>query len=276
MKLTGLLLAMGALALLLVAQPASTARSDVTFTDPTGDAQGAAPDVTNVVVGNQRNTITLRVEVANQPALNPDSVLLVYFDTDRDPQSGAPNTLGAEYVFFLFVENGQLNYELGRWSNGDFVTTPSASVRGNYDRGLTLSIDRRELGNTEGFSFWVRGAQEVGSAIYIDDAPNDQGTYSYRLTGLAPSVMSMRVLLSPYPARAGRILTGRVVNVLLSTNQRVRPSSVRCSARIGSRSLGNGCRWRIPRNARGTVRVTFTATYRGSSRTTVFTVPIRR
>ena len=271
MKLRGLLVVIGTAALLLGAQPASTARADQTYNDPTGDAQSGGPDIGVVTATNVRTQIGLRVAIPNQPALAPGAIIFVAFDTDRNPATGGPDTLGADYVFAVSAEG----WAFGRWNGVEFANTASNTVRVSYQNGLTLAIDRSELGNTNAFNFWVRAQSQAPGPESIDDAPND-GTWAYQLQGTGATVTSMRVFFNPYPARAGRVLTARVVSVLLSTNQRVRPSNFRCSARLGSRSLGNRCRWRIPRGARGSVRVTFTATYRGATRTSTFMVPVVR
>ena len=180
----GLVVALAAALVLVCVASSGAARTAQSYADPQGDQQGNAPDVTTVVVSNDAaGNIRWRINVANQPTLLPDSAIVLFIDSDRNPGTGAPDTLGAEYVFGVAADG----YSFGHWTGTDFdFDTPFTTVTVAYNAGPTITVNRSELGNTSGFNFWVRGVQEIDEETSnIDDAPND-GTYRYALTPLAP------------------------------------------------------------------------------------------
>ena len=180
----GLVVAVAALVVLVCASSSGASGTAETFSDPAGDQQGTAPDITTIVVSHDASgNITWRINVANQPTLAADSQVVLWVDTDRNPNTGAPNSLGSEYVFLVTPEG----YSFARWTGTDFdFETPFTTVHVNYNAGATITANRSELGNTNGFSFWTRGLQETGpETANIDDAPND-GAYSYLLGPSGP------------------------------------------------------------------------------------------
>jgi hypothetical protein len=103
---------------------------------------------------------------------------------------------------------------------------PTATV--NWS-GLTVefSINRRDLGGTSGFDFWIRSHQNPPDSDLIDDAPND-GTWTYELTAGARAA---RVLLpATLKPRAGKVLDARAVRVQLSDGTRVAAARLTCRA----------------------------------------------
>jgi hypothetical protein len=182
--LRGLVVAVAACVVLVCAASSGASQQAQTFSDPQGDQQGTAPDVTTVVVSHTTSgNITWRVNVSNQPTLAADSQVVLWIDSDRNPNTGAPNTLGSEYVFLVSPDG----YNFARWTGTEFnFETPFTTVSVNYNAGATITVNRSELGNTNGFNFWVRGLQDTGpETANIDDAPND-GTYAYLLTPVGP------------------------------------------------------------------------------------------
>jgi hypothetical protein len=180
----GLVVALAATVVLVCAASSGASGTAQTYTDPTGDQQGTAPDVTTVVVNHDASgNITFRINVSNQPALAADSQVVLWLDTDRSPNTGAPNTLGSEYVFLVAADG----YTFAHWTGTDFdFDTPFTTVNVNYNAGATITVNRSEVGNTNGFNFWVRGLQDTGpETANIDDAPND-GTFAYLLTAPGP------------------------------------------------------------------------------------------
>jgi hypothetical protein len=274
MKFRGLVMIVAASALLVLAAPASSGRRDATFNDAVGDKQGGAPDISIVTVTNVGNRIGMRI-VADQAALNPDSGFIVYFDSDRNPATGEPNTLGADFLMFIEVVNGQVGAELDRWTGTALQKAPSSSLSVGYNGGATIFIDRSELANTTGFNFWVRGVQVVSSTQFnIDDAPND-GTWPYILQAPAAAVTAVGQSPTPYPPRAGKTFTMRVPYVRLSDGRRAKPTSYRCTVKAGGKKLAGkgtgGCTVKIPAGARGkTLSVAITAAFGTSTKTVTF------
>jgi hypothetical protein len=185
MRVRGLVVGLAASAVLVCAGSSGAAGTASTFTDATGDQQGTAPDITTIGVANDaRGQITFAINVPNKPALAANDAIFVLIDSDANPATGGPLTLGADYQFGLETDG----YVFARWTGSawDF-DTPYATVRVAYvSSTATFSVNRSELGNTNGFNFWVQGAQQTGpDTRNIDDAPND-GTYSYAMTETGP------------------------------------------------------------------------------------------
>ena len=179
----GLVAASAAAVVLVCAASSAGFGTAQSYSDPQGDQQGNAPDVTTITVSNDSSgDITWQIGVANQPTLTADSQVVVWVDSDRNPSTGAPNTLGSEHVFLV----GADGYSFLRWTGTEYVVAPFSTVDVEYDAGARIKVNRSELGNTTGFNFWVRGLQETSpETADIDDAPND-GTFAYALTGVAP------------------------------------------------------------------------------------------
>jgi hypothetical protein len=210
--------------------------------------------------------------------------LLVWFDTDNNPRTGAPGTdldpPGTDYV--MEVVRGELN--LYRWDGTGFTRRfgdPSAvTLSFSYANGITLRIDRAELGNTSRFRFYVF----VVSGLTVDpttgslscpappcpsdDAPGGgAGLYSYELKLARPTLIVRRLTRTPAAPQAGKPFTLRMVAARSDTNAVIRNGRVTCVGRAGSTRLradvarvqGGSvtCTWRIPANARG-------RTFRGS------------
>ncbi|MDQ3822331.1 MAG: hypothetical protein M3321_03720 [Actinomycetota bacterium] len=239
----GLVVALTAAAVLVCAASSGASGVQQTFSDPQGDQQGTAPDVTTIAVSHDASgNITWRIGVANQPTLAADSEVVLWLDTDRNPNTGAPNTLGSEYVFLVAADG----FAFARWTGTEFdFDTPGQTVNVSYNAGATIAVNRSEVGNTNGFNFWVRGLQETGpETANIDDAPND-GTFSY--------------VLAPAGPRHGSVATASIAKVRNGMRARfvfralpVEGSRVRIVWRVNGRQF--------PQRATGVVRsITSTA-----------------
>lgn len=175
-----------AAAVVLLVSSASSAASGTaqSYSDPQGDQEGNAPDVTTITVSNdRRGTITWRIDVANQPTLAADSAVELWIDSDGNPATGAPDTLGSDYLFVVAADG----YNFARWTGREYdFDTPFSTVAVAYDAGARITVNRRELGDATRLNFWARGRQATSpETAHIDDAPNN-GTFSYVLTPLAP------------------------------------------------------------------------------------------
>jgi hypothetical protein len=245
----GLVATLAAAVVLVCAASSAASRTAQSYSDPQGDQQGNAPDVTTITVSNDAaGNITWRINVANQPTLATNSGMVLWIDTDRNPNTGAPDSLGSDYVF-LDASDG---YSFWRWTGSEFIDTPFRTVRVSYNAGSTIRINRQELGNTSGFNFWVRGLQETSPETFdFDDAPND-GTFAYALTALAPrhGVVGARSMTRvPNGLRASftfreQPVAGSLVQVVFKVNgrqfaQRTFPSTAR-TVIVTATGLGKG------------------------------------
>jgi hypothetical protein len=182
--LRGLVVTLAAAVVLVCAASSGASGTAQTYSDPQGDQQGNAPDVTTIVVSNDAaGNVTWQIAVANQPTLDVASQVVLWIDSDRNPGTGAPNALGSEFVFLVAADG----YNFARWTGTEFdFDTPFSTVSVQYNAGATIKVNRSELGNTTGFNFWVRGLQETSpETADIDDAPND-GTFAYALSPAGP------------------------------------------------------------------------------------------
>jgi hypothetical protein len=185
---------LAAAACVLLVAPLAGASNSAAFTDPTGDAPAAAPDLGGVQVSNDdRGQVVFRVSVANRTALVPTDLVAVFVDSDRRLGTGcAPGVLGAEYA--LDVVAGR--YVFGRCARGawDFSGRP-ASVGGSFaDATLMLRVNRRDLGGTSRFDFRIGAAATTSGSPAYDFAP-DVGTagWSYQVVAPQPAFKPPKV-----------------------------------------------------------------------------------
>lgn len=265
------------------AAPAATAANSTTYQDSQGE-NPAAPDITTLTVSNtDAGVISFRVAIPNRPTFAPDMLLLLFVDSDANPQTGDPDELGADYVIEIFGGEAALF----RWDGTNFTRRagdpPATSLIFGYMGGVTVSISAAELGNTKRFGFSFIAV----SGIAIDPTTSDldftnavadiapaasAGLYQYEVR-ITPPTLVVRSL-KPTPARptAGRTFTLRLTAVRSDTNAAVQNGRVTCVGRIGNarlraqvqRVIGRAavCTWNIPPKAagktfRGNVAVVF-------------------
>ena len=149
--------------------------ADTTNTDPTGDAKGGSPDITQVVTSNNgAGVITFRITTV-APIIE-SSLIGIDLDTDSNPGTGGG---GFEYGLIAGTEG----FGMLKWNGGDFVdaAAPSLSMTrsGNV---VEFKLDRADIGNVSRFGFDVYTVNFDASDAYLgeDDAP-DGGVYSYTL-----------------------------------------------------------------------------------------------
>ncbi len=118
------------------------------FTDPAGDA-GTGFDVTSVSAANDNaGQITFRIGLPAVPALPANLGLLIALNTDLK----ATGSAGIDY--YIVVTGGAAT--LSRETSGTPAFYVPQSLSSNFQPGLmTVSINRRDLGNTRGFQFGV-------------------------------------------------------------------------------------------------------------------------
>src|SRR5689334_6628120 len=169
------ILIVGIIAAIACLVSAGASIADSTNTDPTGDAKGGAPDITQVVTSNDAaGTITFQITTATP--LIDTSEMLVALNTDSNPGTGAG---GAEYLLIA----GTGGFGIGKWNGTTFAqaTAPSLSMTrsGNV---VEFKINRSDLGVTDRFGFAVLTANFDAADTFLgeDDAP-DGGEYIYTM-----------------------------------------------------------------------------------------------
>jgi hypothetical protein len=258
--------------------PAATSANSTTYQDSQGE-NPAAPDITTLTVSNtDAGVISFRIAIPNRPQFTPDMLMLLFIDSDANPQTGDPDELGSDYVIEIYGGEAALF----RWDGTNFTRRPgdppATSLIFGYMGGLTVTISAAELGNTKKFGF----AFIAVSGIAIDPTTSDldftnavadiapaasAGLYQYEVK-ITPPTLVVRSL-KPTPARpvAGRSFTLALTAVRSDTNAAVQNGRVTCVGRIGNvrlraqvqRVLGRAavCTWNIPAAAKG-------KTFRGS------------
>ena len=163
----------GAIALVF----ASTTLAGASYGDPSNDANDA-PDITAVTVSTTSGaTVTVSVALRNFQSLPADAEIVVRFDLDRDPATGAS---GDELVV-RYSADGSLDVQ--RWNGFALVSGPSPMSSEFAEGRLTLAIPDSELGDSKSFSVRAIASrtQIVGLARIVasDSAPaGGAGAYS--------------------------------------------------------------------------------------------------
>jgi hypothetical protein len=266
--------ALGALALLVAAPLGAVGK----YTDASGDSNGAA-DITGVqVASDPTGQVVFTISVADLRADAGDEIGLIV-NTDVNSATGSPNMYGADY--FFVVDETDNSYGFYRWTGTDWDDAPYTSVRVMTNRtGVTISVNRNELGGTQSFNFWTRTLRGDTSADQADDAPDD-GTWNYTLAANGPEIRGVMVVTNPISGpRAGKPFTLAPLGLELPPSDAVatlmpQPESHSCTARLGAKPLagsGNGrCTFNLKKSARGKkLAVALTVTYQGASKTTQF------
>jgi hypothetical protein len=259
---------------------AGTAGGTGRYTDAAGDGKGSA-DVTGVSVASDVNgQILFTVSTATHPGAD-GGVLGLFLDTDVNPASGAPSTLGADFVVAVNADG----YDFGRWTGtGWDWNTPYSTVRVLMSAStVSFSVNRSELAAAESINFWVSVARgDTGSGIR-DDAPDD-GTFNFTLAAGGPDIREVRVRTAPTAPRAGRTFAvapaGLVLPPAAVTSRDPLPDSYRCVARLGAKALRGqgtgGCSFAIPRKSKGKrLSVALTVEYQGAAKTVQLVYRVR-
>jgi hypothetical protein len=271
------LMAVAAVMVALVLVPSASSMGQ--YADPAGDS-GTAGDITGLnVTSDPSGQIVFRIDGSGLSTSETNETWLL-IDADANPSTGDPDSLGADYLFG--VDND--TYWPARWDGADWVTNSYATARvSGGSRGLMISVNRSELGNTSELNFWAEAYDSVNKRW--DDAPDD-GMFNYSLKLQGVHILEALVQTTPVAGpKAGKSF------VLLPTALKLppdgstsaaqpKPESYGCKATLKGRALAGtgtgGCTWRLPKNARGkTLKVVLTVTYQGTSVSFTYSFKVR-
>jgi hypothetical protein len=258
----------------VVALPAGAGTSratanQTTFEDSTGEAADA-PDITRVIVSNNNaGLITFKLNIPNRPTFTEDILVNVDVDSDNNPATGDPTTLGADYAIQLFRGSA----DLFRWDGTSFTRTatdpPQSSLVFSYVGGPQIKISAAELGNTTALNFGaiaitgikldLNGDPDFTNAK-ADLAPDaGHGLWKYQVN-TAPLRLVARKFTAGKP-RAGVLYTAKLSAVRNDTGAVLESGKVTCKASIAGRPVRARtqrfvnkeavCSWMIPGSARG-------------------------
>ncbi len=151
---------------------ASVAAGDSVFADPTGDATGGAPDLTQVGVSNDAaGMITFKLTTV-APIVD-GSIVGVDLDTDNSPANGA------EYELLA----GRGGAGLVKWDGSQYVESKATIAYTRTGNVVSLRIDRAAIGSPSRFGFATLSLLfNASDEIVGEDAAPDGGAYTYSLT----------------------------------------------------------------------------------------------
>jgi hypothetical protein len=250
---------------------AQVAAADASYTDPAGDSQGA-PDVLAVTAANDTaGSLTFTVRT-NQAALAADAALLLEFDVDKNPSTGAD---GVEYLFLL----GSGGWQFLRWDGTNLVVGNAPSANASYANGVaTFKLNKADLGGVGTFNFFAVALQidAEGEVIAVDVAPDGTAVYEYTLSTPPPppkplTLRAGAVSFAPAKAVPGKAFAVRVRVTRGDTGRPLASGKVTCRLTVGGRPVrATGrvragvatCSLRLPATAqkqrlRGTITITF-------------------
>ncbi len=258
--------------------PTAVAANSTTYQDSSGE-NPAAPDITTLTVSNtDAGLIQFRVNIPNRAQLGQDMLILLFVDTDANPDTGDPESIGADYVIQIFGGEAALF----RWDGSDFTRRagdpPATSLIFSYQNGATITMSAAELGNTKKFGFAViaisgvavdptTGDTDFTNAV-ADVAPaSGAGLYQYEVKITPPTLVAKSLKPTPKNPIAGRTFMLRLVAARSDTGAVVQNGRVTCVGRVGNARLtaqvqrvqggAATCTWNLPVTARG-------KTFRGS------------
>jgi len=209
------------------------------YTDETGDS-GAASDVQTVAVTNDE-TGQYSMDIGFGAQIISNAVIIIYLDTDQNPSSGSTNDAGADYA--VEVDQASNMFFFGKWDGTQYSDAPSdttVSVRlaGNpTGTHLIVSFNRSEVGNGNGFNFWLLSTDGTVDPGHFDDAPSGSGTYSYTLQTAAPLQLSL-LASTQGKAKAGGTWSVLLIAKRSDTGATLGPEgTIACKATGGGKAL---------------------------------------
>jgi hypothetical protein len=191
MRLTPILIALGAVVLVAGGVRSARAANRASVTDATGDYVGGSPDVTGASIENDdTGLVTVTVQLASTRPLAAGMRVGVAFDTDANTSTGLAAERGAEFLLQFDVTPNTITYS--RWNGSAMETrfTTTGSVT-NTATSATFKINRSELAGTSRMNVHVYADRWNGSAFEADVAPDAGGSWLYDVlvssTGTPPT-----------------------------------------------------------------------------------------
>jgi hypothetical protein len=206
-----------------------------------------------------------------------DVQTIVVLDTDQDGTTGAPGTSGGDYAFV--VDQSDDSYGFAHWTGTDWDwDTPYATVSVHSRRtGVTISVNRSELGDTSGFNFWSRS--DFGDDE--SDLAPDEGLWNFSLTAGGPEIRGVMVATKPASGpKAGKAFSLTPLGLKLPESGEPsllvpQPDSYSCRATLGKRAFAGqgrgGCTWTLPKSARAkSLTVVVSVEFQGATKDVSF------
>lgn len=219
--------------------------------DPTGDSNGA-PDITRVSVANSNaGDLLFLVQVANRTDVVANDLVAIFIDSDQNGETGERSEDGGiDYVIFIHGTDRQI--ALLRWNGADFDPVETTSLRGVWDDGYVVSVNRAELGNASAVRFYAQTLLENGTDDQSDSAPD--GVY-HDYTLAPPHVEAITPRWAPAAPRAGGTFRLNAVQLRFETDERAAAATFTCRATLAGKRLRGtgrgGCTFKLAKTAKG-------------------------
>jgi hypothetical protein len=146
------------------------ASASASYSDAAGDGN-EAPDITSVTVDDAGSgPVKVRVSFANFRVLPPNSRVVVSFDLDRNPGTGA----GGDEITLRYSSDGKLDFF--RWDGSQLIALPATGIGAELVDGvLSFAVDRALLAGSTSFGVLAVAARTqqvaIGNVISTDFAP---------------------------------------------------------------------------------------------------------
>ena len=190
------------------------------------------------------------------------------------------SSLFADHLFERFPNVRLATIETG----SDWVNTSYSTVRifGGSSQ-MTISVNKREIGNTNDINFSVTSADWANKKF---DAAPDDGMFNYSLDDGGPSILSATLATVPEAGpKAGKSFTVTPTGLTLppsgGASSAAAPESYTCTATLGVKTLvgtgTGGCTFKIAKKkTKGkTLKVTVTVQYEGASKAFPYTFKVK-
>ena len=270
----------------------------MTVQDSRGE-DSLGPDVDTIVVSNDdKGNLTIVINIPNRPTLTGDMIIDIFIDSDSNPSTGDPNSLGADYAIELNATGGPARVGLFRWDGMTFSSagvSQTSLIFSYANGGATIKVTAAELGGTKRFNFAVIAVSGLvvtptgdldETNAHSDLAPDPgHGFYSYdvKITPLTLVVKSSGT--RPLAPRPDRPFTAFLVAARSDTGGLIQSGKVTCKATVAfkpikasSSGVANGrasCTWLIPKTAKAkTIRGSITLESEGLKATRSFAAKI--
>lgn len=267
------------------ASSTSVAAAPATFTDPAGDANGAA-DITTIAFSTDPATgmVELSVTATGLLAIDPakEPLVGVYLDIDKNPATGSAS--GSEYWAYYWTSPGHWGWDMERWNAA--AATPSweeipqsatLSFRRSGDT-LTWLFSKADIGGSSGFGFHAASgiSDTNGDIVALDQAP-DFGNWTYDLAPVVVKPVFVRAMMS-FPL-AGKRTTFTMEVKRSDTGAPLKTGKLVCDPSVAGKVLPHSEQFKngvvslafvIPKTAKGKLlKVKVTITVNGNSATKV-------
>lgn len=273
-----------ALALGGLAGAAGSGPSKLTFSDPAGDAAGAA-DITNVAVNGDAasGTITFAVTASGLALPSADGSersVDLWLNTDRNDSTGSG--AGNEFDLSFWTDSAdpaQWYWDIQNYANGAWQeVAPTATMRvGGSGNQFAFQLNKSDLGGTTSFDLYATSAtfDANGNLVAHDNAP-DQGRWVYDIAGPSQSLTTFltptigKPVLVPAKPTAGKRLTVSFPVTVSGGLKPTAPLKIIGTALVAGKAVahatslkggGASVSFLVPKTAKGkAVKVTVTVT----------------